>query len=80
MKEHKTNTHTHSFASMGWLGSQIGRQISRNELDGEGSLTWQADHMPSQKIINCARLIRKMMINSWQHVVEGGTEGKMEYI
>lgn len=49
---------------MGWLGSQISRQILRNELDSEDSLTWQADHMPTQKIISCARLIRKMMINN----------------
>lgn len=44
---------------MGWLGSQIGRQILRNELDGEGSSTWQADHTPMQKIINPCEIDQK---------------------
>lgn len=67
----KVHTYTHSFACMGWLDSQIGRRILRNELDGGGSPTWLADHMPTQKIISRERLIRKMIMNNWQCVLEG---------
>lgn len=77
-KTHTLNTHTHYFAGMGWIGSQIGRRILRNELDGGGFPTWLADHMPTQKIINHARLIRKMIMNNWQRVLEGWREGERE--
>lgn len=49
----------------------------RNELDDGGSPTWLADYMPTQKIINRERLIREMIMNNWQHVLEdGGRAGR----
>lgn len=46
-------------------------------MDGKGALTWLSEHTPTQKIINRERLIRKMIMNNWQQVLEV-MEGRWE--